>query len=104
MGLSRSKRAPEVGAPPPDNLGVGGGGTIHSGVNDPWGNSYSEVYCPGDQLLRSKWAGGPPTSGARLLRDRPGVDVASFPDRPSPHHALQAIKTGGGEGRQGTTM
>ena len=42
------------------------GGTRYSGVR---GNSYSGVYCLGDQLLRSKWAGGPPTSGAHLLCD-----------------------------------
>ena len=45
------------------------GGTIYPGANYPWGNSYSEVYCPGDQLLQSKLSGGPPTSGAHLLRD-----------------------------------
>ena len=57
------------------------------------GGQYSRVLCkwslgeqllrsilPRDQLLRSKWAGGTPTSGAHLLHDSP--PVFSVPQSP----------------------
>ena len=35
----------------------------YSRVSDPWGNSYSGIHCPADQLFWNKWTRGPRTQG-----------------------------------------